>query len=487
MTAKLCKSITSTLQRCQVIENDFQASLGHLEDLFFSSFKMASSSHKVVALFFLVFMLTMSATRAEAKRKGQDAAGSKPHLVFVYVDDWGYADVGFRNPNILTPNFDKMESEGVLLDRHYVFKYCSPSRASFLTGRWPHHAHQWNIKQNVLLGLNLNFTTLPNKLKSVGYSTHMIGKWHLGFYRPEYLPINRGFDTASGFLGGGENHMTQVCGAPTNCAVDFWKNRAPDPRNGSYDAYSYRDDLHSILEDHNPDEPFFLYLPLHNVHGPFQAPQEWLNMYEKQDTCAFRKTYQAMVSVADNVTGTLIDLLKKKGMWENTLMVVSADNGGAKCAGSNYPLRGHKGTLFEGGVRASAFADGGMIPSNMRGKKVFGAIHAADWYPTFCYLAGVDSNDTGPGRFPVDGHNVWPLLTGKANKTDHVDIVLSFNYTLQHEGAIIMDPYKLIIGSQAGPSDCPGTWWTTLDSPCHNGTNGPDCDPYCLYNLDEVR
>lgn len=425
---------------------------------------------------------------ASANNSWRAAAGSKPNLVFVYVDDWGYADVGFRNPNISTPNFDQMVAEGVVLDRHYVFKYCSPSRASFLTGRWPHHAHQWNIKQNVLLGLNLNFTTLPRKLKQAGYATHMIGKWHLGFYEPDYLPVNRGFDTSSGFLGGGEDHMNQQCGAPDKCATDFWRGTAPDPRNGSYDAFTYRQDIRTLLDNHAADKPFFLYLPLHNVHGPFQAPPDWIDKYADQPTCTFRKTYQAMVSVADNVTGTLIELLKDKGMWNNTLMVVSADNGGAHCAGSNYPLRGRKGTLFEGGVRASAFAAGGLIPEHMRGGKVYGAIHAADWYPTFCYLAGVDSTDTGPGRFAVDGLNVWPLLTGEANKTAHVDIVLSFNYTKSHEGAIIMDPYKLIVGPQRGPLEnvCLGTWWTTQDNPCHNGTDGPDCDPYCLYNIAEV-
>ena len=122
------------------------------------------------------------------------------------------------------------------------------------------------------------------------------------------------------------------------CAIDFWKNDASDPRNGTYD---YCDDLTDIFNNHKTEDPFLLYLPLHNVHAPFQAPDEWLNKYAENSTCKLRHTYQAMVSVADNVTG-LVDQLKKKGMWDNTIMVVSAGNGAELCAGSNYPLKGCK-------------------------------------------------------------------------------------------------------------------------------------------------
>ena len=112
------------------------------------------------------------------------------------VDDWGYSDVEFRNPALITPNFDLLAKTGVFLDRHYMFKYCSPSRASFLTGRWPHHAHQYNIDPSVMVGANINMTLLPAKLKQGGYKTHMVGKWHEGFFQRKYLPVNRGFDNS---------------------------------------------------------------------------------------------------------------------------------------------------------------------------------------------------------------------------------------------------------------------------------------------------
>ena len=406
----------------------------------------------------------------------------KPNIVFVLVDDWGFAEVGFRNPKLKTPHFDELAKTGLLLNRHYVYRYCSPSRASLLTGRWPHHAHQWNIlSESTLLGTNINMTMLPAKLKKAGYSTHMVGKWHQGFYDPAYLPISRGFDTASGFLGGGEDHMTEK----TGCAVDFWKNMAPDPRNGTYDAYTYRNDLTDILQNYDTSKPFFLYLPLHNVHGPFEAPQEWIDLYPEGSTCKFRRTYQAMVSVADNVTGLVVQMLKEKKMWDNTLMVVSADNGGAPCAGSNYPLKGSKRTMFEGGVRSLAFANGGALPDSMRGKTSEGFIHIADWYPTFCKMAGVDPSDSGPGKLPVDGLDVWPIISGANATTQHEEIVLGYNFTRFNSanGAIIVGEYKLVVGIQ--DHGCDNLMFTPLDYPCSQGAKGDDCDPYCLYNIIE--
>eukprot|EP00117_Sycon_ciliatum_P046160 scpid70267/ scgid33095/ Arylsulfatase J len=423
----------------------------------------------LLAVFALVSLVASEAPQA-----------SKPNIVFVLVDDWGYADVGFRNPAIKSPMFDELKSTGVLLDRHYVFKYCSPSRASLMSGRWPHHAHQWNIvPQTVPLGLNLNFTAMPAKLKQAGYSTHMIGKWHLGLKSEDYLPVNRGFDTMTGFLTGGEDHNTQK----VQCGTDFWTNKAPDSRNGTYDAYTYRDVVDEIFDSHNEEDPFFLYLSLHNVHSPFEAPDDWVDLYPANSTCKQRRIYQAMVSVADNVTALVVQHLKAKGMWDNTLFVVSADNGGAPCGGSNYPLKGAKGTFFEGGVRSLAFANGGLLPEKMKGTSVEGYIHIADWYPTFCGLAGVDPTDTGPGKFPVDGVDVWPLLTGAATQSTHEEILLGFNFTEADpdQGAIIVGDYKLVVGQQKG--QCDFLMHSPLDYPCTQGPTLPDCNPNCLYNI----
>lgn len=223
------------------------------------------------------------------------------------------------------------------------------------------------------------------------------------------------------------------------CATDFWKNSVTDTRNGTYDADIYKADLTDVFNSHNTEDPFFLYLPLHNVHSPFQAPDEWLNLYPENSTCYRRRTYQAMVSVADNVTGHMVQLLKKKEMWNNTLIVISADNGGAQCMGSNFPLKGAKSTFFEGGVRALAIASGGLIPDTMKGKSTDGFIHIADWYTTFCQLAGVDPSDSGTGKFDVDGVDVWPIINGSNSTSPHQEIVLGYNF--EEKGAIISGKY----------------------------------------------
>jgi len=264
-----------------------------------------------------------------------------------------------------------------------------------------------------------------------------------------------------------------------DCATDFWKNLDVDPRNGSYDSYVYRSDLGDIFNSHNTTKPFFLYLPLHNVHGPLQAPQEWLDLYAVNSTCYNRRMLQAMISVADNLTGEVVSLLKKKNMWENTLMVVSADNG-APGSGSNYPLKGHKMTFYEGGVRALAFANGGLLPENRRGKSTDSFIHIADWYPTFCKLAGVDPLDSGTGKFPVDGMDVWSVLTGENTTSPHSEIILGYEYN--NTGAIISGNYKLIVGCQGRPCDSHIPWFN-MDQPCSKAPVDKNCDPYCLYDI----
>ena len=424
-------------------------------------------SKKIILLFFLCVLMVSNLYGAPPS--------TKPNIVFVLVDDWGFAEAGFRNPAVKTPTFDDLATNGLILNRHYVFKYCSPSRASLLSGRWPHHVHQWNVHPNVAAGLNLKITALPAKLKQAGYATHMVGKWHQGFFDPAYLPVNRGFDSSSGFLNGAEGHFDQK----RECAVDYWKNKDVDTRNGTYDAYNYRKDLTEIFNKLNASDPLFLYLPLHNIHGPIEAPKEWLDLYKENSTCSKRRTIQAMVSVADNVTGHVVELLKNNSMWENTIMVVSADNGGAQCESSNHPLKGAKGTFFEGGVRSIAFANGGLLPKVMKGKSSEGFIHIADWYPTFCKLAGVDPSDSGDGKFPVDGLDVWPILTGESSTTLHEEIVLGYNYS--SKGAIISAEYKLIVGSMG--KNCDAIMWSPLDYPCSSGPKGDDCDPYCLYNI----
>ena len=135
------------------------------------------------------------------------------------------------------------------------------------------------------------------------------------------------------------------------------------------------------------------------------------------------------------------------------------------------------------GVRALAFANGGLLPDKIRGTNSEGVIHIADWNTTFCKLAGVDPSDSGPGKFPVDGLDVWPIITGENTTTPHEEIMLGYNFSAAETSAIIMGDYKLIINQKV--SGCDSVMWTPLDYPCHDGSKGESCDPYCLYNIVE--
>ena len=239
-------------------------------------------------------------------------------------------------------------------------------------------------------------------------------------FDPAYLPVNRGIDTSTGFLHGAEDHFTQHAG----CAIDYL---APDTRNGTYGAYTYGKDVTDIIKSHDTSKPFFLYLPLFNVHGPFEAPQEWIDLYPDRSMCDCRRTYQATVSVADNITRYKAQLVKERNMWDNTFMVVSADSG-AECGGSNYPLKGAKVTMFERGVQSLAFASGGALPDAVRGKTSEGFIHIADRFPTFCKMAGVDPSDSGLGKFPVDGLDVWSIISGINATSQHEEIIIGYNF-----------------------------------------------------------
>eukprot|EP00729_Bicosta_minor_P017835 gene17835-30798_t len=154
----------------------------------------------------------------------------KPHIMLVLADDFGWYNIGWRNPEIRSPALDGLAKDGIILNRHYTFKYCSPTRSSLLSGRLPLHVNQ-NNECNLIesrSGIDLRMTLLPAKMKQAGYSTHMVGKGHLGARTPANLMINRGFDSHFGFLKGGEDHQTQcLSDADGWKGPDLWRNHGP--------------------------------------------------------------------------------------------------------------------------------------------------------------------------------------------------------------------------------------------------------------------
>jgi arylsulfatase I/J len=311
-----------------------------------------------------------------------------PHIFLIIADDYGWHNIGYHNPEISSPNLDGLAADGIKLNRHYVFKYCSPTRSSLLTGRLPLHVNQNNECNDELSlsGPDLRMTFLPQKLKKAGYRTAMTGKWHLGARTTANLPINRGFDTHLGFLKGGQDHLNQKDGSESmGLITDIWANHTPAyGKNGTYSTLIYGPEAVRIVEDHPVGKgapPLFMYLSFQNTHSPYQVPSQYLDPAVKNKP---RQIINAMVNVMDEAVGNLTSALKRKDMWKDTLIVFSADNGGITRGGgcgNNFPLRGQKTSSWEGGVRAVAFVSGGtsLIAPELRGTTNNAYIHACDW------------------------------------------------------------------------------------------------------------
>jgi len=291
--------------------------------------------------------------------------------------------------------------------------------------------------------------------------------------------------------------------AATGCqtAVDLWNTTGPAySQNGTaYEEYLFTNNTLRILDGHPPNEPLFLFHSFHALHLPLQVPEEYEVKYghlSDQD----HKRYKAMLELMDDQVGKLVAKFREKGMWENTLMVLTSDNGGGIYGGpickwchpgaSNAPLRGGKFADWEGGIRVNAFVSGGFLPVKRRGIAIDDFIHIADWYTTFCHLAGVDATDeraAAAGLPPVDGLNQWPLLSGDGNGTRteiHVSaktliqgkykLLTGFGEWARNTSWLFPNPFILMNGKW------PGYGWL---SALYTYTRFRYCGGGCLYNI----
>ena len=334
---------------------------------------------------------------------------------------------------------------------------------------------------------------MPKLLKQSGYSTHQVGKWHLGFYRPEYLPTSRGFDSSFGYLSGAEDHFTQAgdhdCRAPAYshfAGIDYWLNSSPAfGRNGTYNAYAFNDAAVQIIRSHakiqagQNDTPLFLYLALQNTHDPIQAEPRFEALYPHVEFTP-RQTYLAMASAVDEIVANLTTELKDNGMWNRTLLVFSSDNG-APGSGSNFPLRGYKLSNFEGGTRVPAFVSGGILPHGVLGTPADGLVGIYDWLATFLAIAGVATPSTG-----IDGIDLWSWLTGSSSDSPRQEVV----YMLGGRGALRNKQYKIIVGRccpEGYPGLCQRSGPQSPNASTHMNTTDTDCtDGPCLFDLGKL-
>ncbi len=348
-------------------------------------------------------------------------AAEKPNVLLIVADDLGWSDVGWHGGFGKTPHMDQLVRSGVELDAHYVQPVCTPTRTALMSGRYPGRFGPQALAPSNLRAMPLGTVTMASALKSVGYTTYLSGKWHLGA-KPEWIPNAYGFDHSYGTLTG---------------AADPWthKYRAGKP----YEDTWHRDG-NFLHEEGNATElvaaeavrrigekkgPWFIYVPFHAVHTPVDAPEEYKRLYDgvkfsdepaKQDS---RLRMAAMIAQLDAKIGQLVTTLEKTGQRENTLIIFTSDNGGIESLKNHYvgtvghsplnsendPLRAQKNTLYEGGIRVCAFTN---WPAKLKPQKFATPMHAVDWLPTVASLAGFETK----AELKWDGINQWPALMG---------------------------------------------------------------------------
>jgi arylsulfatase A-like enzyme len=384
----------------------------------------------------------------------------RPNILFILADDLGWADLSFHGSPIRTPNIDRIATEGVELVQHYVCPMCTPTRASFLTGRHPGRfgAHA-TVPSNAPV-LPDGYQTLAALLRSSGYDTGLFGKWHLGS-SPQYGPNKYGFNTAYGSLAGG---------------IDPYNHRY---KRGDFSFTWHRDG--ELLEEtgHVTDliaretvawietrkAPWFCYVPFTAVHIPVKPTQEWLDRYQSEEfdedplkDMSFRK-YAAYTSHMDYAIGQLVEALERTCQRENTIIVFSSDNGAVDETplhasdkypgwqeayprlGSNAPFRGVKGQLYEGGIRTPTVVSwrGKLAPG-----KLAHPVHVVDWSPTFTNLAGAT-----PESDPQwDGIDIWPLISREAQRPP--DRCMFWNFRGAADLGFLEGEWKLISRTREG-------------------------------------
>ena len=339
------------------------------------------------------------------------SAEDKPNFLFILVDDMGWKDLGsYGNKIHETPNLDKLAERGMRFTNAYAAcPICGPSRAAIMTGRYPSTSgfvdnFVSETKGGILQRsqershLELEAVTLAESLKAGGYQTGFLGKWHLTNNDETHLPTDQGFDV--NIAGGWKGHPRDGFFSPYKLA------HLKDGPKGEYLTDRLTTEAIGVLDRFSQkDAPWLLYVSYYTVHAPFHSKPEKTKKYAAKK--ARNPKYGGMMESMDENIGRLLSRLDEKGLRENTIIFFTSDNGGYKPATNNTPLRGHKGDLYEGGIRVSCIAEG---PGVAKGVVSDTPIHGTDYYATLLELAGIEKK---PEVAP-DSVSLVPLLKGDA-------------------------------------------------------------------------
>ena len=339
----------------------------------------------------------------------------KPNIIFILVDDLGFGDLSCQGGmDIHTPNIDKLFSSGMRFTNFYAnCTVSSPTRASLMTGRYPDMVGVPGVIRTQVSD-NWGYflpgsITLPEMLKRAGYQTALIGKWHLGLETPN-TPNERGFDFFHGFLG----DMMDDYWTHLREGINFMRlNKTEiDPQGHATDIFS--DWAVDYIKDNAKGKnPFFLYLAYNAPHFPIQPPEEWLDKVKKREGNIDEKRAKnvALVEHLDYGISRVTRALRENGIYENTIIIFSSDNGGHLPSGaSNGNLRGGKQDMYEGGIKVpTCMVWEGLINAGATSDRLSLTM---DFFPTICAIAGV------PVSHDIDGINLLPGILGKNQVND---------------------------------------------------------------------
>jgi len=430
------------------------------------------------------------------------AAPNKPHLVILAIDDLGWSDVGYHGSDFPTPNVDSLAASGVRLEKYYVQQVCSPTRSALMTSKYPFRTglqHVTTLAPGSTAAIPKETPTIAEVLKAEGYATHCVGKWHLGFSGWDDTPLGRGFDSFAGYLNGAIDYYTHIFTAKTNGVskggLDYWRNKTVAwDQSGDYSTPFYLAEAKRAISNHDPETPMFMYYSSQLMHEPLQDPADGgagakacakvcstaspEGDYATNGRCTLCK----MATNMDAEVGALVDMLRAKDMWDNTVLWFTTDNGGMTTgfradneedgpwsASSNYPLRGGKATLFEGGVRGVSFVAGGGVPTASRNTATSELMMHVDVPATLAALAGATW-----GALGSDGVDVWSTIVSGA-PSNRTEVPVNVDTCVGQMGGPPCGKdrvYNALISGAAGtqwklidanlyPHGCPNSTWCT--------------------------
>ncbi len=388
---------------------------------------------------------------------------NRPNFIIIMTDDQGYGDLScMGNTDFQTPHIDSLAANGARFTNWYSNSpVCSPSRASLLTGRYPGHAGVRAILagHRRATGLTAQTPTIAAAVRDLGYHTAMVGKWHLGLQEAS-RPNQNGFDYFYGFMAGCIDYYSHIfywsmADGHTDPTHDLWENDREIYSNGKYFTEMVTErSVEKIREMHEAGSPFLLYVAYNAPHYPMHAPQKYLDRFPHLP--ADRRIMAAMLSAVDDGVGEITAELRRLGIQEDTVIFFQSDNGPSResrnwmdgCGAPYYgglpgPLKGHKFSLFEGGIRVPGiFCWPGHIPA---GQVIDEPCAAMDVFPTLLSLAGGD-----PSGYALDGADILPVLTEGA-KTPHHELF----WEMEQQTAIRRGRYKLVLQGQLVESEPP--------------------------------